>query len=150
MSQQDPSHAPTSAARRPATCPTESYVRRPRELGLLQYANRTSMLTDRRAFLGTLGAGLVAPAILRAKGPAKRYPIAFSTLGCPSWSWNTILDQADRLGYAAIELRGVAGEMDLPKVRSEEHTSELQSPCNLVCRLLLEKKKDTNAAGPRE
>src|SRR2546426_2524516 len=27
-------------------------------------------------------------------------------------------------------------------VRSEEHTSELQSPCNLVCRLLLEKKKE--------
>src|SRR2546426_5802263 len=31
---------------------------------------------------------------------------------------------------------------DLP--RSEEHTSELQSPCNLVCRLLLEKKKKKN------
>src|SRR2546426_7491947 len=30
-----------------------------------------------------------------------------------------------------------------PAVRSEEHTSELQSPCNLVCRLLLEKKKHT-------
>src|SRR5256885_10583083 len=28
-----------------------------------------------------------------------------------------------------------------PPGRSEEHTSELQSPCNLVCRLLLEKKK---------
>src|SRR5256885_13237049 len=28
-------------------------------------------------------------------------------------------------------------------IRSEEHTSELQSPCNLVCRLLLEKKKQT-------
>src|SRR5688500_19285801 len=28
------------------------------------------------------------------------------------------------------------------EVRSEEHTSELQSPCNLVCRLLLEKKKN--------
>src|SRR2546426_5711826 len=28
-----------------------------------------------------------------------------------------------------------------PESRSEEHTSELQSPCNLVCRLLLEKKK---------
>src|SRR2546426_7313391 len=28
-----------------------------------------------------------------------------------------------------------------PERRSEEHTSELQSPCNLVCRLLLEKKK---------
>src|SRR5256885_8836621 len=30
----------------------------------------------------------------------------------------------------------------LEKRRSEEHTSELQSPCNLVCRLLLEKKKN--------
>src|SRR5256885_7832861 len=29
--------------------------------------------------------------------------------------------------------------------RSEEHTSELQSPCNLVCRLLLEKKKFTSS-----
>src|SRR5256885_13120340 len=32
--------------------------------------------------------------------------------------------------------------------RSEEHTSELQSPCNLVCRLLLEKKKTKNATPP--
>src|SRR5256885_7249796 len=33
--------------------------------------------------------------------------------------------------------------------RSEEHTSELQSPCNLVCRLLLEKKKIAyNTPGP--
>src|SRR5205807_9644603 len=31
-------------------------------------------------------------------------------------------------------------EIPLLKTRSEEHTSELQSPCNLVCRLLLEKK----------
>src|SRR5256885_3796760 len=30
--------------------------------------------------------------------------------------------------------------------RSEEHTSELQSPCNLVCRLLLEKKKKPRTA----
>src|SRR2546426_8682082 len=34
------------------------------------------------------------------------------------------------------------------EARSEEHTSELQSPCNLVCRLLLEKKKK-KAIGPR-
>src|SRR2546426_5725455 len=33
-------------------------------------------------------------------------------------------------------------------VRSEEHTSELQSPCNLVCRLLLEKKKTNCSACP--
>src|SRR5256885_13063701 len=33
--------------------------------------------------------------------------------------------------------------------RSEEHTSELQSPCNLVCRLLLEKKKKTLYSTPQ-
>src|SRR2546426_9848603 len=40
---------------------------------------------------------------------------------------------------------------DLPAggVRSEEHTSELQSPCNLVCRLLLEKKKKSEVAPSR-
>src|SRR5256885_9748315 len=35
------------------------------------------------------------------------------------------------------------GEIGQRGQRSEEHTSELQSPCNLVCRLLLEKKKNT-------
>src|SRR5688500_20252223 len=33
------------------------------------------------------------------------------------------------------------GKTELYRERSEEHTSELQSPCNLVCRLLLDKKK---------
>src|SRR5256885_5117516 len=37
-------------------------------------------------------------------------------------------------------LAGVSGSAP-SALRSEEHTSELQSPCNLVCRLLLEKKK---------
>src|SRR5256886_10247073 len=35
-----------------------------------------------------------------------------------------------------------------PAGRSEEHTSELQSQSNLVCRLLLEKKKNTNIISP--
>src|ERR1039457_7612752 len=34
-------------------------------------------------------------------------------------------------------------------LRSEEHTSELQSPCNLVCRLLLEKNNKRSSALPR-
>src|SRR2546426_6648217 len=37
--------------------------------------------------------------------------------------------------------RGHGERQEYPGQRSEEHTSELQSPCNLVCRLLLEKKK---------
>src|SRR5256885_11617561 len=41
----------------------------------------------------------------------------------------------------ASEPTPVANIVETPAKRSEEHTSELQSPCNLVCRLLLEKKK---------
>src|SRR5256885_10954109 len=39
------------------------------------------------------------------------------------------------------DLDETGARVDNPTPRSEEHTSELQSPCNLVCRLLLEKKK---------
>src|SRR5688500_19818068 len=46
-----------------------------------------------------------------------------------------------RLLVALHERQQVRQAMDAVEVeRSEEHTSELQSPCNLVCRLLLEKK----------
>src|SRR2546426_1720068 len=38
---------------------------------------------------------------------------------------------------------------ELLRRRSEEHTSELQSPCNLVCRLLLEKKKKEQRANEK-
>src|SRR5256885_11473760 len=41
-------------------------------------------------------------------------------------------------GFEAVP----AGASAAAHGRSEEHTSELQSPCNLVCRLLLEKKKN--------
>src|SRR5688500_20011324 len=43
--------------------------------------------------------------------------------------------------------RGAAVHCRHGRVRSEEHTSELQSPCNLVCRLLLEKKKRKKSIG---
>src|SRR5256885_13284460 len=52
-------------------------------------------------------------------------------LGTPPRLYNQItVHIADQMGSDAVKL-----------ARSEEHTSELQSPCNLVCRLLLEKKK---------
>src|SRR5256885_13069422 len=47
-------------------------------------------------------------------------------------------EDGPRLGLSVS--RRVGGAVDRNRVRSEEHTSELQSPCNLVCRLLLEKK----------
>src|SRR2546426_4534665 len=48
------------------------------------------------------------------------------------------LELANRADYLEARLEDRVLE---PRLRSEEHTSELQSPCNLVCRLLLEKKK---------
>src|SRR5256885_9904397 len=56
-----------------------------------------------------------------------------------------IRDPARRLCRPGARLvafpSGLAGSARVPWPRSEEHTSELQSPCNLVCRLLLEKNK---------
>src|SRR5256885_12535675 len=46
-------------------------------------------------------------------------------------------------GMTALLALYMVNQLLLPG-RSEEHTSELQSPCNLVCRLLLEKKKTSS------
>src|SRR5256885_2899783 len=56
----------------------------------------------------------------------------------------TPTDRAETLyrGTLGIEWQPLRGAWKTAAdARSEEHTSELQSPCNLVCRLLLEKKK---------
>src|SRR2546426_3583424 len=50
-------------------------------------------------------------------------------------------DLVDRSHGLFGRLGGLSGLAPDLLARSEEHTSELQSPCNLVCRLLLEKKK---------
>src|SRR5688500_19954570 len=57
----------------------------------------------------------------------------------PALPLHHILPRTDRLELGLACSQRSKGA--LFQVRSEEHTSELQSPCNLVCRLLLEKKK---------
>src|SRR2546426_5107587 len=52
--------------------------------------------------------------------------------GAQRWANEALFEQNEP------QKKGLGGLMQR---RSEEHTSELQSPCNLVCRLLLEKKK---------
>src|SRR5256886_5064576 len=52
---------------------------------------------------------------------------------------------ADKLGIAEVRAEVLPEEKSEVVKRSEEHTSELQSQSNLVCRLLLEKKKDNTA-----
>src|SRR2546426_3612264 len=65
--------------------------------------------------------------------------------------YTTLFRSPRPLDRSPHDVRGVPGAPSAPRsavlqlgdlaARSEEHTSELQSPCNLVCRLLLEKKK---------
>src|SRR5256885_9727796 len=67
------------------------------------------------------------------------YTTLFRSLGFGIWRGTAWL----RHGALAILILTVLKVFlsDMAALRSEEHTSELQSPCNLVCRLLLEKKK---------
>jgi sugar phosphate isomerase/epimerase len=68
----------------------------------------------RRDLFKTASAVVAAPAILIAKSTEK-LPIAVSTLGCPKWDWSTIVKNASQWGFAALELRGIQDQMDLPK-----------------------------------
>ena len=74
-------------------------------------------MDSRREFLKTSSAALATAALyplLKGKSTATRIPIAFSTLGCPAWEWQKVLEFADQHGFSAIELRGLKGDMDLP------------------------------------
>ena len=73
-------------------------------------------LQTRRAFLET-SVGLMALAALNPlfKENKKSEKLAFSTLGCPDWSLKKIVDCSVENGYKGFEIRGLAGEMDLPK-----------------------------------
>src|SRR2546426_6844446 len=73
---------------------------------------------------------------LQPRGVGRADPPAHVGLG--------VLQQPRVARRVAIGLLGAAATprgRHAPVDRSEEHTSELQSPCNLVCRLLLDKKK---------
>jgi sugar phosphate isomerase/epimerase len=70
------------------------------------------MPVTRRRFVQYLSmATLAAPFFLE---DSARLPIAFSTLGCPAWEWQKILEFAASHGFAAVELRGLQGNLDLP------------------------------------
>src|SRR5580704_4141583 len=80
-------------------------------------------MNTRRQFLQMLSSAALAPLVVGEMkvGQAKtveakpsQIPLAFSTLGCPAWEWKKILDFATQHGFAAIELRGLEGKMDLP------------------------------------
>ena len=71
------------------------------------------MRTTRREFAKGITGAVMAVTFARAGEPG-RLPIAFSTLGCPAWDLQKILNFAGEHGFAAIELRGLQGNLDLP------------------------------------
>jgi sugar phosphate isomerase/epimerase len=96
-------------------------------------------MTNRRQFIQMLSAALLPP-MLPAETKAGHLPLAFSTLGCPKWEWKKILDFAAQHGFAAIELRGLEGNLDLPahpvfaadriqQTKNEIRASKLQVAC---------------------
>src|SRR5256886_14832426 len=52
---------------------------------------------------------------IRMTSKGFHYPLAFTTLACPDWSWEQTVQKAVEYGYQGLELRGVEGEMDLTK-----------------------------------
>jgi sugar phosphate isomerase/epimerase len=68
-------------------------------------------ITRREFLLAGAAATLMSRFGLASEAPL---PLAFSTLGCPTWEWKKVLEFAQANGYAAIELRGVKGNLDLP------------------------------------
>jgi len=70
------------------------------------------MEITRREFLAASAATTLLSGIAWAS--EERLPLAFSTLGCPGWEWKKVLEYAQANGFAAVELRGIMGKMDLP------------------------------------
>src|SRR5256885_10419327 len=83
----------------------------------------------------------------RCKGQNRRpCVVPSSTPGCSLTTPSSVRSLWAPLAVSAPTAMERTKQMSNPMspLRSEEHTSELQSPCNLVCRLLLEKKKNKN------
>src|SRR5260370_28670449 len=78
--------------------------------------------------------------------PPRSTLFPYTTLFRSKYTRNLCAGYAKSLihGVSANELNLLVGEIETGFQRSEEHTSELQSHLNIVCRLLLEKKKKKN------
>lgn len=92
---------------------------------------------NRRKFLKTSSILMAVPLIPASFSKKKeKLLLAFSTLGCPDWNFQKIIDFAALNGYQGIEIRGLMRQMDLPKC------PEFNSPQNIAHTLSLMKDKN--------
>src|SRR2546426_6461462 len=99
-----------------------------RKSSMVGACSMRGMVTDRSEtrMIGSSSPGDTEPAEVPDADPCGFAALDQAVVGAPTTAWSR-----------AANPQGSASGTS----RSEEHTSELQSPCNLVCRLLLEKKK---------
>ncbi len=90
-----------------------------------------------RKFLKTAGLVSMASIEFAFNVNEKNKPLlSFSTLGCPDWTFKTIVDFASTCGYSGVELRGILRELDLP------HCTEFKSAENIRSTRKLMEDKD--------
>src|SRR6202035_3751927 len=93
--------------------------------------------SSRRDFLRTTSALMGTAFIKMPFDFIKEKPLlSFSTLGCPKWTFTNVLDFAVKNNYDGVEIRGILGQLDLPKC------PEFSSPEKIIStRKLIEEKK---------
>lgn len=88
---------------------------------------------SRRKFLKTTGMLMAAPLVPASFEIKKKKPLlAFSTLGCPDWSFKKITDFAVQNNYDGIELRGLLHEMDLTRCPEFNSAQNIASTLSLM------------------
>src|SRR5205807_7231985 len=98
----------------------------PRDLPSFPTRRSSDLLTG----LASLGCGLASPAFAQAPQRRREVVVSGKRVRTVDLHAHCHVPEANALMGLKVQLQSLV-------VRSEEHTSELQSPCNLVCRLLL-------------
>lgn len=87
----------------------------------------------RRTFIQSSSASIAALVIGSSFVSKKTMPkLSFSSLGCPGWSFDTIVDFAATHGYKGIELRGIQKELDLNRCKEFSSTQNITATLSLL------------------
>jgi sugar phosphate isomerase/epimerase len=89
---------------------------------------------NRRNFISATSKALAATAFTHSSTSLRKYRplLSFSTLGCPGWTFKTILNFADENGYDGIELRGILRQLDLTKCPEFNSKENIQASRKLI------------------
>lgn len=91
------------------------------------------MVYSRKQFLQNSGILLAASMCSTAFIPQKNKPLlAFSTLGCPDWTFEQITDFAVQNAYSGLEVRGIKREMDLTKCKEFSSPEKIEETLTLM------------------